>query len=242
MPTETPVLEPLPTLPDQPKTVRILDVSAWQVPSRLNYDAAARIYTGAIVRACYGSKPDKRCVEHVRGFRDAGCAVSLYAFWRAAENAVDQWHCFNAMADAVRYGPGDWAPACDIENDGTSEVCPDWSKPAQAFVQALEGQFGGCLVYCSKLNWERMGEPAWMLERPLWVPHWGVTDPDTPGDRPWTIHQTGAELVPDVYPYQLDQDVARLPLPVIQDKAAERRRIEGLIALTADQVRRSNRP
>lgn len=232
----------MPTVPDGPRTVRVLDVSAWQLPSRFNYDAAAKLYAGAMVRACYGSKPDKHCAEHVRRFHEAGLGVGLYAFWRATINAVDQWHCFMAQADAVRYGPGDWCPACDVEDDGDSKVCPEWSGKAEVFVLSLEGQFGPCQIYCSRRDWVRLGSPEWVLQRPLWVPHWGVAEPRTPGDRPWTMHQTGAELVSEVYPHQLDQDVARLPLPVIQGKAAERERIEGWIAKTADDVRRSNRP
>ena len=222
--------------------VRVLDVSRWQLPSRFNYDAAAKLYTGAYVRACYGDKPDKHCVEHVRGFRDAGVAIGLYIFWRASVNAVDQWHCFNSVADKVRYGPFDWCPACDIENDGDSKVCPEWSGPAEIFVLALEGQWGGSLIYCSRRDWMRLGSPEWLTQRALWTPHWGVTEPATPGDMPWTMHQTGAEVVPDVYPYQLDQDLARLPVPVIPDLAAGRRRIAGWIAETADQTFRSNRP
>jgi GH25 family lysozyme M1 (1,4-beta-N-acetylmuramidase) len=217
--------------------VRFLDVSKWQVPSLFNYEEAAKLYSGAMVRACYGDTPDKRCVEHVRGFRDAGLAIGLYIFWRDRVNAVDQWHCFNEVADKVRYGTGDVAPGCDIEDDGTSEVCPPWSESARVFVQALEGQWGRCLVYCSRRDWVRLGEPEWMLRRPLWVPHWLVDEPDTPGDVPWAMHQTGAEVVPGMYPYEVDVNRARLPLPTIPDPH-DRERIEGLAALTADGVRR----
>jgi GH25 family lysozyme M1 (1,4-beta-N-acetylmuramidase) len=218
-------------------TVRVLDVSKWQVPSLFRYDVAAKLYSGAIVRACYGDTPDKRCVEHVRGFRDAGLAIGLYIFWRDRVNAVDQWHCFNEIADKVRYGPGDVAPACDIESDGASEVHPSWSEQAHVFVQALEGQWSGCMIYCSRLDWISLGKPEWMLRRPLWVPHWLVAEPNTPGDVPWTMHQTGAEVVPGMYSHKVDQNRARLPLPTIP-QPHDRERIEGWARETADGVRR----
>lgn len=221
-------------------TVRGLDCSHHQ--PKLDYRLLAQSHRFALVRACYGDRPDRMCEEHVRGFRGVGVSVGVYGFWRACRDAVSQYHVLRDMADACRIGPGDIVTTCDIEDDpyapeGQQDVCPEWSEPARAFVATVHGSLGGCMVYCSRRDWDRLGRPEWLLRYPQWTPHWDVSEPDTPGDLPCAIHQTGKLELPNAYGVVFAQDVARLPLPTIPGPA-ERARVMGWIAETVDQNRR----
>lgn len=184
--------------------------------------AAART-SFAYVRACYGSGlRDRRAVEFCANLRELGIPLGLYHFYRSHQSVEAQLALFCDVAKAVGYGPGDLVPALDIEFDPSPKPgrhpTKAWDEPCRRFVLALEARFGGCLIYIRGDEWQAMGSPAWVLERPLWVPRYtnatttppsiggsapliwqrrvGVLDPDGPG-----VHQEGPKALDHNYAF-----------------------------------------
>jgi hypothetical protein len=146
----------------------------------------------AMVRATYGTSRDERATEHVRAARAVGMAVGLYAFFRIAQPVTDQLAAFCAQALACGIRVGDIAPACDIEDDGSTgpKVVPAWADAAAVFVGGLVANFGETLVYITQRDFGRLGKPAWVLDRPLWVAHYSAAaKPATPAGADWAIWQ-----------------------------------------------------
>jgi len=146
----------------------------------------------AMVRACYGTSRDERAVEHVRNARAVGMAVGLYHFFRISQPVTDQLAAFCAQALACGIRVGDIAPAVDIEDDGRTgpKIDPSWSDAAEVFTGGLVANFGEALVYITQRDFGRLGKPAWVLDRPLWVAHYtGAAKPATPSGADWAIWQ-----------------------------------------------------
>jgi GH25 family lysozyme M1 (1,4-beta-N-acetylmuramidase) len=226
-----------------------IDLSHFQNPDTLPWESYRGKVNFVIARACYGSRLDERCVEHVRHAREIGAKVGVYSFFRPSLDVDVQ---FKALVNAItRVGivPGDIIPALDIEEDTyptPQPVTPAWSAPTEDFVGRIVALFGDALIYQTQREWRMMGSPAWVLERPLWCAHYSAAaSPATPGDRPATIwqHRVGpfVELGPGgSFPGspQIDQNRLLLPLPLITQTALtedEKSRIEGLVALTEQQ-------
>jgi lysozyme len=181
-----------------------IDVSHWQsttapggVPWSLLKQSGCEF---AMVRACYGTSRDDKAVEHVRNARAVGMAVGLYHFFRIAQPVTDQLAAFNAQALACGIRVGDIAPACDVEDDGTKgpKIEPAWSDATEVFVSGLVANFGEAIVYITQRDFGRLGKPAWVLARPLWVAHYtGAAKPATPANADWAIwqHRVGPYVV-----------------------------------------------
>jgi GH25 family lysozyme M1 (1,4-beta-N-acetylmuramidase) len=154
------------------------------------WDQIAASSSFAIMRACYGSKRDRACVEHVRRARAVGLHVGLYAFFRSTERPIEQLAAFRAAAEACGYEPGDIAPALDVEEDpNVAKVTPHWEPAVRECVDALQKDYGGCILYITAREWGMLGRPEWCLSLPLWVAHYRNGPPATPGDQPALIHQ-----------------------------------------------------
>lgn len=226
-----------------------IDLSHFQNPDTLPWELYRGKVNFVITRACYGSRLDERCAEHVRHAREIGAKVGVYAFFRPSQDVDSQFKMLVNALDRAGIVTGDIAPALDIEEDTypmPQPVTPAWSAPTEDFVGRIVSLFGDALVYQTQREWHQMGSPAWVLERPLWVAHYVDHAPATPGDRPATIHQHRVgpfvELGPGgTFPGtpQIDQNRLLLPLPLITKTSEltqdEKDRIEGLVALTEQQ-------
>lgn len=227
-----------------------IDVSRWQNPDTLPWETFRGKVDFVIARACYGSKPDDRCVEHIRRAREIGAAVGVYAFFRPSE-PVDAQHkaLVTTMLDAG-IGLGDIRPAIDIEADTyptLQPVTPAWSAPTEDLANRLAAFWGAPIIYQTHREWVEMGSPAWVLDCPLWCAHYtAATSPATPGGRPATIWQHRVGPFDPNGPGgsfatgnpQIDQNRLLLPLPLIvrQELTDEdRARIAGSVALTTQQ-------
>jgi GH25 family lysozyme M1 (1,4-beta-N-acetylmuramidase) len=212
------------------------DVSTFQAPGLVDWTKK----DFGIVRATYGGKPDAKALAHVERIRDAGKIVGLYHFLLPQQAIAGQVDSFCRVADAARLGPGDMLPCIDIEDypDQWSKVgglhathwqpvAPAWVDPLAQLVEAFDAHFGGCILYVTQRDWARLGKPAWVLQRPLWVANYpgkGATSPlkapATPGGCPWRIWQwlvgpLNKQLQDHTDPRAVDQNVASSPLPLI---------------------------
>ena len=226
-----------------------LDVSYCQNPTAINWDRAAETRRFVICRSTYGTQLDTQLVRHAAEVRRVAMTLGIYHFWTEHHEQERQLRAFFSAAKLVRLGPGDLLPCVDIEDHGLRKhqppkypVRPDWAPRLHAFCTALIVEFGGCVVYISPNDWLRLGKPDWLLELPLWCAHWTErAAPDTPGNRPYAIWQHRVAPLPGIHEAPIDQDRARLPLPVIGDDSWLERRAEQQIEVTLQQTYEENR-
>lgn len=91
-----------------PKPV-ILDISEWQVPSKIDYDKLAKAIDGVIVRVQYGSKRiDKHYQTHIREFQKRNIPVAVYAWVRGVSVADMEQEAKDFYARAKAFDPVFW--------------------------------------------------------------------------------------------------------------------------------------
>lgn len=201
--------------PAASKETRGVDISHHQPPATLDWPRLAQDFDWVIARACYGTKPDRHFVEHVRQARAHRLRVGAYTFVRQTQGPESQLDAFRAQLEAAGFGEGDIAPVLDLESNqanGDGPVDARLGVAAWAMTQDLFDRFGEVIIYTERDVWKQLGSPAWMLERPIWT-SW----PSYLGDDPWPHdewaiwqHHHGKGMR---YPERLDQNVAlRLPL------------------------------
>ncbi|HYQ47130.1 MAG TPA: glycoside hydrolase family 25 protein [Polyangiaceae bacterium] len=201
-----------------------VDVSKFQnttAPAGVSWATIAQASKFAIVRATYGTSKDASAPAHIKNARSARLQVGLYHFFRSTQPVGEQLDAFCAQAITCGVGMGDIAPAIDVEDDLTAKLDPSWEPSISAFVDGLLTEFGEAMVYITQRDFGRLGKPAWILDRPLWVAHYvNAEKPATPGNKPYAIWQrTVGPYNPGgpggaIKPMLLDQNVADGPLPL----------------------------
>lgn len=168
-----------------------VDVSRFQSPGAIPDDAAF-----VLARGSSGRSVDPSCVAHTAHARRIGALVGLYHFAIPTTPVAEQLGAYSRAADACAITAGDIIPFVDIEDfpvngkwTDAGKVAPSWCEPLLELTSALARDWGACGVYITQRDWGRLGKPAWMVELPLWVAHWGTNSPATPGGAPWAIHQ-----------------------------------------------------
>lgn len=221
-------------LPTVTELARGIDVSYWQVPKSVNWRKLAETHTFVYVRATYGTKVDPACAEHLTRAREAGLLPGLYHFFRPSLSAAEQLEAFGDVAEAVGMAPGWLAPALDIEQDKhDGAVTQARYAHAEDVVRAWIAQWKRAVIYTNPATWLALGSPDYIRDCDLWISHYGVRMPKTPLGLPWALWQHLVAPLPAVYPYDLDQNMARvLPIvpvpraaaePVLEQDLAERR-------------------
>lgn len=179
-----------------------IDVSHHQAPASLPWAKFAAGAGFCICRGSYGQMRDRVTAEHVKRARAAGLKVGLYHFFRPSQDAAAQLAIFRSQLELAGIGIGDIVPALDIEADPLptpTAASPAWQLDVRFMLDALVEQFGDALVYITQREFNMLGAPAWVLERPLWVANYtGAAKPFTPGNKAWAIwqHRVGP-FVPD---------------------------------------------
>lgn len=170
-----------------------IDVSHHQKPSLCNWRQIRDTQSFCISRASYGVKPDEAFVRHFTGARDAGLTVGGYTFFRQSEPWQKQYEVFADQLNRVRYGVGHIVPVVDLEwNDSyDGPVHPGkLNDGAQALMQRLMSDYGGCMAYLSPSFYEVLGKPKWLLLYPWWIAHYTkAVEPACPYKKDWTIWQ-----------------------------------------------------
>jgi GH25 family lysozyme M1 (1,4-beta-N-acetylmuramidase) len=163
-----------------------IDVSHFQnpaAPAGVSWEELGKRSTFAIVRATYGSSPDKRAADHVHAARIEAFQVGLYHFFVASQSVEQQLDVFCSQAVRCGIGKGDILPALDVEDDGPRVVSPTMEPLLKRAADIMVSEFGGCLIYITQRDWHRLGKPAWVLDHPLWVAHYtNGPKPATPGN------------------------------------------------------------
>jgi len=237
-----------------------VDISEFQHENLIDW-GYARAELGilfAYARACYGVRPDKLTARHISRIRSAGVTPGLYHFFRPDLDVGKQLEVLGSICGATNIGAGDLLVAVDVEawpdkwENGRAthwaQPNPSWCGPLREFVERIAEQFGGPVIYETQADWMKLGRPDWLLAYPQWVAHWPAKGskavlerPATPGNVQWAFWQQLVDPLDKVV-FQdptakgaVDQDVARLPLPVIGDPVPELAPIEpDLIPLTLD--------
>lgn len=210
-----------------------LDISHHQAASVVPWEDLAARDGFLYARASYGTMRDRRVTEHFARAKEAGIKVGLYHFFRASQAITDQLEVFCDLAELVGYGPGDLAPAIDIEADIKRPVEPWWSRPANELTMLLVAQWSECVVYLTQREWTMLGKPAWTKERPLWVAHYTKrSEPATPQGHEWSIWQYRVgpydpnienQVTDAKHPRALDHNMA-VHLPVILEQPPDTER------------------
>lgn len=226
-----------------------VDLSRHQTPASIPWpDWKGRI-DHAFARASYGTElADKTAMAHLANARAIGVKVGLYHFFRDVHSVSDQLNTFNAIASSCRLGPGDIVPALDLESDSFTKrsATPAWSESARDLADELVKMYGDCIVYINKGDFALMGEPAWVLERPLWIARYTADEhvPTIGGklpilwqDRVDDFDPSGPGGYDEHATLAIDQSrrLAELPLipPHVTDE--DRVRVEGMNALSLDE-------
>ena len=95
--------------------IKIIDISYWQTPSRIDYDLLAADIDGAIVRATYGTNKDTAFLTHTSELIARGVPVGAYGFITEYHDPLAQAQAFSEQVKALGdpLPMGQWA---DVEN------------------------------------------------------------------------------------------------------------------------------
>jgi GH25 family lysozyme M1 (1,4-beta-N-acetylmuramidase) len=159
-----------------------VDVSEYQLPAAIPGDADF-----AVIRASIGGRADKRFALHVAHISGMGKCWAPYHFFYPGTSIAQQVDVLCEALRVVGYGAGCGIPWVDVEDtsgSGSNPPTPAWSNPLRQLIEALRAEFGECGSYVDQYSFAKLGKPAWLLERPLWCPHWRSTPgaPATAGD------------------------------------------------------------
>ncbi len=161
-----------------------VDVSFWQdnnaTPEQINFFKTRSAGANFVfVRCCQDIYPDPDFEYNWRQSKAAGLLRGAYHFLDYRVSAKRQVDFFIAQ---LRADPGELPPVLDIERH------PQWALPPAAnlhamvkvFVTELENAFGRKpLIYTNPamIQYSLNPVPAWMTEYPLWIAHYGVSEP-----------------------------------------------------------------
>jgi GH25 family lysozyme M1 (1,4-beta-N-acetylmuramidase) len=221
-----------------------VDVSHHQDPEAVPWQRLQGKVDFVIVRAAYGNKLDQHAKEHVRRARDIGAKVGLYLFFRPGQRWEDEARALESVSDSCIIENGDIIPSLDIEDDPFSipkEVSKVWEDGCRRIIERWSDIYGDAMVYITDRCWKLLGQPEWVLHRPLWIPNYGVVKPRTPAGMPATIWQHristfdpfGPSEQPDpAPPGTIDQNRLLLPLPLVgyRPSSDDQERVKALVA------------
>jgi len=213
---------------------RGIDVSHHQAPERMDWKLLAGQVDFVIARSCYGETPDATFVKHINSARKHKKVVGGYIFYRQTQRWEKQFARFRTELERIDCGPGDILPAIDLEMNDKYDgpVSPTiFNSEGRALVEAVADLYGSCLIYTVPGLIFTLGNPAWLLEYPLWIAHINVNQPRSP--KAWDIWQYTHEGKLDGYSGRLDLNVSD-HLPVLPElHRREIATVPELIALPA---------
>ena len=166
-----------------------LDISSWQRPDKMHWSVVADKHEFVICRATYGTKPDKSFLAHFEAIDEHDIRRGAYHFVRTSQPWAKQLDVFCDRLEEVGFQAGDVMPVLDVEKN---EPYDAWEPSkllmyAEQMAEILRDRFGGCMIYTSAADGVVLGKPSLFREYPIWVAHYGVSEPRWDGE--WSIWQ-----------------------------------------------------
>jgi GH25 family lysozyme M1 (1,4-beta-N-acetylmuramidase) len=174
-----------------------VDVSKWQHSTSLDWSAVrADGISFAFIKATEGSSyTNPYFAGDWAASGSAGILHGAYHFARPSiGTAAAQARYFVSRAGTAGQ-PGDLPPVLDLEATGGLKVMAlrNWTANWLQTVQELTGR--APIVYTSPYFWETyLGNSTAFTQYPLWVAHYGVSQPRVPGGwTTWTFWQSTSD-------------------------------------------------
>lgn len=158
----------------------IADISSWQPPEVLNYDALVEGTEGIILRACYGESKDRHLETHYQEITARGGLVGFYQFILSGQEMGKQVDALKKALEGKKWTLGVWA---DVEITSWSKLT---RKQLESYLKLARESFGDELgIYTSKYMWDSsIGSPVLGAYK-LWIANYQVEKPNLPGKGLW---------------------------------------------------------
>jgi len=169
----------------------IIDISYWQPPNEIDYNALAGSISGVILRACYATGIDTRFEQHYNEFARRGIPIGAYHYITGNVSALGQAEAFRDAVAGKMLNLGLWADVEDIR-DGTALT----RQHVVDYMTITEGLLGTLGIYTSRAMWAAiMGTGSHPYgSRKLWVANYKVAAPALPvGWTSWWLWQYASD-------------------------------------------------
>ena len=178
----------------------IQDISYWQTPDKVNYDAFAKKSDGVILRAAYGKWADTRFEEHYKQLSDRGVKLGCYHYIIGGIPMREQVLGLESAMKGYDLPLGMW---CDVEDtrSGTAltrGVVDQYLDIADAHFDEQQE------IYTSMYVWRKiMQDATYHGHRKLWVAHYSMyaQKPYMPAgwSQYWLWQYTASFHIPEAY-------------------------------------------
>jgi len=158
----------------------IADISSWQPPETMNYDALVEGTNGIILRACYGTSLDRYLETHYKEITSRGGLVGFYQFILSGQEIGSQVEVLKKAVEGKKRTLGVWA---DVEITSWSKLS---RKQLESYLKQAGESFGEDLgIYTSQYMWDAsIGAPV-LGPYKLWVANYQVERPNLPKKGLW---------------------------------------------------------
>ena len=190
----------------------IIDISYWQPPNEIDYNALAGSISGVILRACYATGIDTRFEQHYNEFARRGIPIGAYHYITGNVSAQGQAEAFRDAVAGKMLNLGLWADVEDIrENTRLSrQNVIDYMTAAEDLIcnkengvidlgngtAAVIADHNQIDIYTSRAMWAAiMGTGSHPYgSRKLWVANYKVAAPALPvGWSSWWLWQYASD-------------------------------------------------
>ena len=158
------------------KDIVVLDMSYWQVDTKINYDLLAANIDGVILRGVYGIWKDTRFDIHYKNFHDRGVPIGTYGYLIGNKTGKSQ---ARALRDAVADKELLLEIWADIEDRRLGTKLSRFV--ADQFVEEADKLFGKTTNdYTGPYAWKEIMKYGGHSHRKLWIANYGVSSPRMP--------------------------------------------------------------
>jgi GH25 family lysozyme M1 (1,4-beta-N-acetylmuramidase) len=181
--------------------MKIIDISAWQDPAKINYEKIAEQVNGVILRGAYGIWKDTRFAQHYATFKRLGVPLGIYHYIVEYKSALEQAGIFynivmsgesftvdmgngygEVVVDAKDFELGFW---CDVELE--ANAMPLTRKTVDTYINSLQGRgLSDIGMYSSRYYWDSIMKTDYYKNQKLWIANYGTSSPALPATGGWT--------------------------------------------------------
>jgi len=166
--------------------MKIIDISAWQDPAKIDYAKIATQVNGVILRGAYGIWKDTRFAQHYATFKRLGVPLGIYHYLVEYKSALEQAGIFYNIVSGVGviddFKLGVW---CDVELE--LGAIPLTRKTVDTYINSLQGRgLSDIGMYSSRYYWDSIMKTDYYKNQKLWIANYGATSPALPATGGWT--------------------------------------------------------